>query len=153
MNFPIDYAERVYAGVLGKIIGVYLGPPIEGWTYERIMEQLGEIKYYVHDRHDLPLHNHQLVVTDDDISGTFTFLRSLADYNYSLDLTPAQIGQTWLNYIIENRTVLWWGGRGNSTEHTAYLRLKEGISAPRSGSMKLNGKVVAEAFQWRMRPH
>jgi hypothetical protein len=25
MNFPIDYAERVYAGVLGKIIGVYLG--------------------------------------------------------------------------------------------------------------------------------
>jgi hypothetical protein len=25
-------------------------------------------------------------------------------------LTPAQIGQTWLNYIIERRTILWWGG-------------------------------------------
>jgi ADP-ribosylglycohydrolase len=144
MSFPIDYAERVYAGVLGKIIGVYLGRPIEGWTYEHIVEHLGEIKYYVHNRHDLPLHNHQLVVTDDDISGTFTFLRALADYNYSLDLTAARIGQTWLNYIIENRTVLWWGGLGNSTEHTAFLRLKDGITAPRSGSMELNGKVVAE---------
>ncbi len=32
---PHDYAERVYAGVLGKLIGVYLGRPFEGWTYER----------------------------------------------------------------------------------------------------------------------
>jgi ADP-ribosylglycohydrolase len=144
MTFPLDYAERVYAGVLGKIIGVYLGRPFEGWTHEKIMADLGEIKYYVHDRHDLPLHNHQLVVTDDDISGTFTFLRALPDYDNSLALTPAQIGQTWLNYIIENRTILWWGGLGNSTEHTAYLRLKSGIPAPSSGSIALNGKVVAE---------
>jgi len=144
MNFPPDYAERVYAGVLGKIIGVYLGRPFEGWTYEKIMKELGEIKYYVHDRRDLPLHNHQIVVTDDDISGTFTFLRALPDYNNSLELTPKQIGETWLNYIIENRTILWWGGLGNSTEHTAYLRLKDGITAPSSGSMALNGKVVSE---------
>jgi len=144
MIFPPDYAERVYAGVLGKIIGVYLGRPFEGWTHEKIMANLGEIHYYVHDRHDLPLHNRQLVVTDDDISGTFTFLRALPDYDNSLALTPAQIGQTWLNYIIENRTILWWGGLGNSTEHTAYLRLKQGITAPRSGSMAVNGQVVAE---------
>jgi len=144
VTFPPDYAERVYAGVLGKIIGVYLGRPFEGWTHEQIMASLGEIKYYVNDRHDLPLHNRQLVVTDDDISGTFTFLRALPDYNNSLNLTPAQIGQTWLNYIIENRTILWWGGLGNSTEHTAFLRLKDGIAAPQSGSINLNGKVVAE---------
>ena len=43
MPIPIDYEERVYAGVLGKIIGVYLGRPFEGWTYERIMQELGEI--------------------------------------------------------------------------------------------------------------
>ncbi|HZM21093.1 MAG TPA: ADP-ribosylglycohydrolase family protein, partial [Anaerolineales bacterium] len=65
MKFPLDYAERVYAGVLGKIIGVYLGRPIEGWAYEQIMANLGEIKYYINDRNDLPLRNHQLVVTDD----------------------------------------------------------------------------------------
>ena len=71
-------------------------------------------------------------------------MRALEDYGCDPDLTPAQIGQTWLNYLIENRTVLWWGGLGNSTEHTAYLRLKDGVEAPRSGSMALNGKVVAE---------
>ena len=134
-----EYAERVYAGVLGKIIGVYLGRPFEGWTYDRIMAELGEITYYVHEQRGVPL-----VVTDDDISGTFTFLRALPDYGNSLDLTPAQIGQTWLNYLIEKRTVLWWGGLGNSTEHTAYLRLKCGIPAPQSGSIELNGPVVAE---------
>jgi ADP-ribosylglycohydrolase len=139
MSLPADYTERVYAGVLGKIIGVYLGRPFEGWTYERIMDELGEIYYYVHDRFDVPL-----IVTDDDISGTFTFVRALADYGYTRDLTPAQIGQTWLNYIIENRTILWWGGMCNSTEHTAFLRMKAGIDAPRSGSIGLNGKVVAE---------
>lgn len=139
MSFPPDYVERVYAGVLGKIIGVYLGRPFEGWTYDRIMAELGEIHYYVHERLQKPL-----IVTDDDITGTFTFLRALPDYGHPHDLTPAQIGQTWLNYIIEGRTILWWGGLGNSTEHTAYLRLKRGIPAPRSGSIELNGKVVAE---------
>jgi len=138
---PSDYTERVYAGVLGKMIGVYLGRPLEGWTYERIMADLGEINYYVNDR--VP-HRPPLIITDDDLSGTFTFLRALPDYGNSLDLTPAQIGQTWLNYIIENRTILWWGGLGNSTEHTAYLRLKNGIQAPESGSIALNGKIVAE---------
>jgi len=139
MAIPHDYTERVYAGVLGKIIGVYLGRPFEGWTYERIMAELGEITYYVNARRNVPL-----VVTDDDISGTFTFLRALPDYGNSRALSPEQIGQTWLNYIIERRTILWWGGLGNSTEHTAYLRLKHGIPAPRSGSMDLNGKVMAE---------
>lgn len=139
MTLPQDYLERVYAGVLGKIIGVYLGRPFEGWTYEQILDRLGEIHYYVHDRLGVPL-----VVTDDDISGTFTFLRALPDFGNTFDLTAEQIGQTWLNYLVENRTVLWWGGMGNSTEHTAYLRLKHGIPAPRSGSMALNGRVVAE---------
>jgi len=141
MDLPRDYAERVYAGVLGKIIGVYLGRPFEGWTYEAITEQLGEVWYYVNDR---IRHHPPLIVTDDDISGTFTFLRALEDYDYSPDLTPAQIGKTWLNYLIERKTILWWGGIGNSTEHTAYLRLKKGIPAPRSGSLELNGPIVAQ---------
>ena len=139
MPIPIDYEERVYAGVLGKIIGVYLGRPFEGWTYDLIMEHLGEINYYVHEKLDVPL-----IVTDDDITGTFTFIRALADYGNSRHITPAQIGRSWLNYIIEKETILWWGGMGNSTEHTAYLRLKAGIEAPDSGSIALNGKVVAE---------
>lgn len=141
---PLDYEDRVYAGVLGKLIGVYLGRPFEGWTYERITSELGEIDGYVIERTDLPLKTHTLVVTDDDIGGTFTFLRALPDHDYDPDLSPQQIGETWLNYLIERRTVLWWGGLGNSTEHTAYLRLKAGIPAPESGSAARNGRVVAE---------
>ena len=136
---PSDYCERVYAGVLGKIIGVYLGRPFEGWEYDRIIKDLGEIMYYVNEKLNKPL-----VVTDDDIAGTFTFLRAITDYGNRRDITPAQIGQTWLNYLVEKRTILWWGGLGNSTEHTAYLRLKQGVRAPLSGSMAMNGKVVAE---------
>lgn len=42
--FPThSYEERVYAGVLSKIIGVYLGRPLEAWTYERITAELGEV--------------------------------------------------------------------------------------------------------------
>ena len=139
MQLPQDYAERVYAGVLGKIIGVYLGRPFEGWEFARIERELGEITDYVHERLGVPL-----IVTDDDISGTFTFIRALEDFAGGADISAADIGRTWLNYLIEERTVLWWGGLGNSTEHTAYLRLKNGIEAPRSGSIALNTKVVAE---------
>ena len=60
------------------------------------------------------------------------------------DLGSEAVGRGWLNYLIENRTILWWGGLGHSTEHTAYLRLKSGIPAPRSGSAELNGPVTSE---------
>jgi hypothetical protein len=50
-----DYVERVYAGILGKIIGVYLGRPFEGWTHQRIQAELGEIWYYVNERLNVPL--------------------------------------------------------------------------------------------------
>jgi len=139
MSLPKDYEERVYAGVLGKIIGVYLGRPFEGWTHERIMAELGEITGYVHDRVGVPL-----IVTDDDITGTFTFYRALEDSGYDAEVSAEAIGRGWLNYIIEDRTILWWGGMGNSTEHTAYLRMKSGIPAPHSGSMALNTATVAE---------
>ncbi len=135
----LDYMERVYAGVLGKIIGVYLGRPFEGWTYQKIQEELGEIRGYINDYFGCPL-----VVTDDDLSGTFTFVRAVADHDFARSITAEQIGNTWLNYVLENKSTFWWGGFGNSTEHTAFLRLKSGITAPRSGSMAINGKTVAE---------
>ncbi len=141
MILPDDYLERVYAGVLGKMIGVYLGRPVEGWTHEKIRAELGSIDGYMHDRVEPPT---PLLITDDDLSGTFTFLRALPDYDNNPQITSAQIGQTWLNYLIENRTILWWGGLGKATEHTAYLRLKQGIPAPESGSMARNGAVIAQ---------
>jgi len=139
MPIPSDYEARVYAGVLGKIIGVYLGRPFEGWSNEKIERELGEVDYYVHDRLNAPL-----VVTDDDISGTFTFVRALAENGNDPALSAAQIGDWWRNTIIEDRTILWWGGMAMSTEHTAFLRLKAGLKAPDSGSIATNGALVAE---------
>ena len=139
MSIPSDYQDRVYAGVLGKLIGVYLGRPFENWRYRDILQKLGPIEYYVHDRLGDPL-----IVTDDDIAGTFTFPRALDDYGISADLSPEDIGKAWLNYIIEERSILWWGGAGNSTEHTAWLNLRRGIKAPESGSIATNGATVAE---------
>jgi len=138
-SLPEDYAERVYAGVLGKTIGVYLGRPFEGWSYEALTDRFGEIERYVHE--DL---GHPLIVADDDLSGTFTFLRALEDTSFPNRLKPEDVGENWLNYLIEGRTVLWWGGMGHSAEHTAYLRLKYGILPPESGSIARNGPIVAQ---------
>src|ERR1700693_2884652 len=124
-----DYSERAYAAVLGKLIGVYLGRPSEGWSYQRIISELGPIEDYVHERLACPL-----VVTDDDVAGTFTFIRALEDHGAGADITAREIGETWLNYIVENRAILWWGGDGKSTEHTAWLNLRRGGGGPARGA-------------------
>lgn len=131
--------KKVYSGVLGKLIGVYLGRPVEGWAYQDIRNRFNEVNNYVHKDLDLPL-----IVADDDISGTFGFFRALEDCRFKKDISAKDIGETWLNYIIEDKTILWWGGLGRSTEHTAYLNLKHGIPAPQSGSIAQNSKGVAE---------
>ncbi|KAK8108368.1 hypothetical protein PG984_014169 [Apiospora sp. TS-2023a] len=121
--------------------GVYLGRPFEGWSHRHILNQFGPIHHYVHDRLRQPL-----VVTDDDIAGPFTFIRAIEEHPSSCPDGPSseQIGKTWLNNVVEEQSVFWWGGKGISTEHTAYLNLKSGIAAPLSGAIETNGKTVAE---------
>lgn len=135
----LKYNEKIYAGVLGKIIGVYMGRPVEGWAYETIRSRFGTIDRYVAEETGAPF-----IVPDDDISGTFNFYRALEDNGYLAGITAEQIGEAWLNYIIEDKTVLWWGGLARSTEHSAFLRLKAGIKPPLSGSSEMNGKAIAE---------
>lgn len=141
MQTPIqDYEKQVYAAVLGKTIGVYMGRPFEGWWKGSIEEKWGSVDRYVNGDVGKPL-----VVADDDISGTFTFVKALSDWSGDVrNVDPAFFGETWRNYLIEGRTILWWGGVSLSTEHTAWTRLKQGIQSPESGSMKRNGKTVSE---------
>ena len=134
-----NYEKQVYAGLLGKVIGVYLGRPFEGWSKEAIQKKFGLIRNYVNAQCNMPI-----VLIDDDISGTLTFVRALADSGLYADTPPDFYGKTWLNYLFENQTILWWGGVGHSTEHTAFFRLKSGFPSPQSGSMELNGQVVFE---------
>ncbi len=135
-----NYEKQVYAGLLGKVIGVYFGRPVEGWKKTAIQEKFGKLlDHYCAEEQNVPL-----IVTDDDISGTFTFIRALKDSGLYADTPDRFFGDTWLNYLLEEKTILWWGGMFKSTEHTAYLRLKHGIHSPESGSMKLNTKIVSE---------
>jgi ADP-ribosylglycohydrolase len=136
IKIPSDYIEKVYAGWLGKVIGVRHGGNIEGWTYDRIERTFGEITTY--------LHQFKNFAADDDTNGPVFFLRALEDFTHTEDITAEQMGLTWLNYAPDGHGFFWWGGYGKSTEHTAYLNLKNGIMAPRSGSIAQNGPAVAE---------
>lgn len=135
-RLPQGFEEKVYSGWLGKVIGVRLGAPIEGWTYDRIRRTFGEITGYVR--------KYDLFAADDDTNGPMIFIRALEDYECSENLTAEHISYTWLNYIGDHHGTLWWGGYGRSTENTAYINLKNGIMAPRSGSVEQNGAAVAE---------
>jgi len=130
------YREKVYAGWLGKAIGVRFGAPIEGWTYETISANLGELDGYIEDLRG------KLFKPDDDTSFPLLLLRALVDFGPGV--TPEQIGETMLNYLADQRNTLWWGGYGVSSEHTAYLNLAHGIVAPGSGSVELNGRALSE---------
>src|SRR6202166_5382352 len=110
------FAEQTYAGVLGKLVGVYLGRAVEGWPYSAIQSTFGEIEYYVNDRVKWPL-----IVPDDDISGTFLFYRALEDNGYPTPIEARTIGDTWLNYSFRNATVFGWAGFGGAAEQTPEL--------------------------------
>lgn len=128
--------ERIYSGFIGKAIGVRLGAPVEPtiWSYERIRDTYGEVTEYLRDFKNF--------AADDDTNGPVYFIRALRDYG--LGATAEEVGKTWLNYAAEEHGMYWWGGFGNSTEHTAYQNLRAGIPAPQSGSIAQNGTTVAE---------
>ena len=132
------YLEKVYAGFLGMNAGIRLGAPVEPtiWTYDRIREAYGEITNYVKDYINF--------AADDDANGPVFFLRALLDDAKDRAPMPQDVARAWLNYAREGVGMFWWGGYGVSTEHTAYLNLKHGIEAPRSGSMEQNGATLAE---------
>ena len=133
-----DYLEKVYGGFLGMNIGIRLGAPVEPtiWTYERIRDTYGEITRYVKDYINF--------AADDDANGPVHFLRALNDDARDREPVAQDVARAWLNYAREGTGMFWWGGYGVSTEHTAYLNLKNGVPAPQSGSIAQNGKTLAE---------
>lgn len=135
-TLPADYAERVYAGWLGKCIGVRFGAPLENWTYEKIRDHLGELEWYA--REDRA----KIFKPDDDTAVPMILIRACQEYGTWP--TAEQMGDVLLNYVADQHGTFWWGGYGVSTEHTAYLNLANGIPAPRSGSIAQNGAIIAE---------
>ncbi|WP_181417927.1 ADP-ribosylglycohydrolase family protein [Ureibacillus chungkukjangi] len=135
---PNDYLEKVYASILAMNAGIRLGAPVEPpeWTAEMIQDVFGDITDYVKD--------YNVFSADDDANGPIFFIRSLLDHAKDRKLEPQDVAKTWLNYLREGLGMIWWGGDQISTEHTAYLNLKNGITAHRSGSIEQNGEILAE---------
>ncbi len=138
MPIQSDYLERLYAGFIGKNVGIRLGAPVEPaiWTYERIRDIYGDVRGYLK-----PYRN---FAADDDANGPVYFIRPLIEGDNARGLEAIDVERAWLDYAREGIGMFWWGGYGRSTEHTAYLNMKSGIHAPESGSIARNGATVAE---------
>ena len=85
-----EYLETTYASWLGKNIGIRLGAPVEGWTYEKIKE-----KYPIMDHYPV---DYGIFAADDDSNGPLFFVRALFDKN---EIEAEDIGNCFLNYIQE----------------------------------------------------
>lgn len=131
-----EVIEKIYAGWLGKIIGIRLGAPVESWTYEKIRNTYGSIDGYLVDYREF--------AADDDSNGPLFFLRALEEGGNGYEIKAADVAEALRNYAPFEHGFFWWGGYGTSTEHTAYLNLCHGIPAPRSGSIEQNGVAAAE---------
>jgi ADP-ribosylglycohydrolase len=135
MRLSVDeYIEKLYAGWLGKVIGVRFGAPIEGWTYQKIKDTFGELDGYTRYYHDFG--------GDDDTNVPLFLIRGLD--NFGPDLSPFEIGHCYLDFTPLGRPFFWLGGYGVSTEHTALMNLRAGMEPSRAGSAAQNGLVVAE---------
>ena len=130
--------EKLYAGLIGMDAGMRLGAPVENpfWTYERLQSYYSDIRGYLREQ--------RYYTADDDVNGPLIFVRALADNAMPETLAPETVGETWLNYTRRGMGMFWWGGEDVSTEHRAYINLRRGVKAPRSGSIEENGKTAAE---------
>ena len=61
--------ERIYAGWLGKVIGIRMGAPVEGWSSEEIQKKYGELWDYPVDYGNF--------AADDDSNGPVFLVRAL----------------------------------------------------------------------------
>jgi ADP-ribosylglycohydrolase len=133
-----NYLEKVYAGLIGMNAGIRLGAPVEpdAWTYERIKRVFGDLTDYVKA--------FKIFAADDDANGPYFLGRALLDDARDREMEAGDVAKAWLNYAREGVGLFWWGGYGVSSSHTAYMNLKRGIPAPRSGSAEQNGLTLAE---------
>ena len=134
-KIPSGYMEQVYAGWLGKIIGVRLGAAIEAWDFECIRQSFGELNDYP------AWYKH--FAADDDTTGPLYLFRALEEKKGDT-LTSQDVADAFLNYCADGHGFIWWGGYGTSTMHNAYVNLRSGMKPPQSGARETNGPVLSE---------
>ena len=127
--------KRIYAAWLGKNIGIRLGAPIESWSGPEVRKCYQPVTDYLTD--------YSQFAADDDANGPL-FFADVMKYHSVDDVTAQDMANNLLNVVPYEKGFFWWGGKGISTEHTAWLNLINHIDAPLSGSSKQNSRAVSE---------
>ena len=127
--------KRIYASWLGKNIGIRLGAPIESWTGTEVRKCYQPITDYLTD--------YSQFAADDDANGPLFFADVMKHHSID-DVKVQDMANNLLNVVPYEKGFFWWGGKGISTEHTAWLNLINHVDAPLSGSCKQNTKAVSE---------
>ena len=127
--------QKIYASWLGKLIGIRLGAPIENWLGKDVRKMYHPIRNYTVD--------YGQFAADDDANGPLFFVSVMEKYNLDT-ITVKAMGEHLLNVVGNHTGFFWWGGKGVASEETAWQNLMDGIEAPESGSIKTNGKALAE---------
>lgn len=128
-NIPSKIMAKIYGSVLGKIIGVRAGNPLEFLSDGTHILTSGELqrKYpYI----DTYIDKYRKVYADDDTNGFVFFAKIFDNIDDVSALTPSHAAEIILNYAAENRGFFWWD---NSTESKAFYNLIGGVPPEETG--------------------
>jgi ADP-ribosylglycohydrolase len=111
-----DYYNKVFGSWIGRVVGDFVGAPVEGRPYKLIMEKYGDITEYPE-----PINLDH--VNDDEM---YEIVALLAMEKHGINLTSQQIAQEWLNLLSREDNIF-------TAEIIAYNNLKAGVLPPNSG--------------------
>lgn len=124
------YISKIYGSVLGKIIGVRAGNPLEfvkenGTVLisEKLQKKYPYISTYIDKR--------RRIYVDDDTNGFVFFAKIFEKIDKVSELSPELAAEIILNYAAENRGFFWWK---KSTESKVFYNLIKGVTPKKSGS-------------------
>ena len=124
-----EYYNKVFGSWLGRVVGDFVGEPIEFMPYEKIKEKYGDIEYYLK-----PIDLNY--VNDDEM---YEICALVALEKHGIDLTAKDIAQEWLDRLYTFNF---------TAELIALKNLKRGIWPPESG---INNNFYFDAIGAQMR--
>ena len=124
-----EYYNKVLGSWLGRIVGDFVGAPVEFQPYSLIKEKYGDITYYPE-----PIELNQ--VNDDEM---YEICALIALEKHGINLTAKNIAQEWVNLLYKLNF---------TAEEVALKNLRNGIWPPESG---LNNNFYYDAIGAQMR--
>lgn len=110
-----EVIDKLYGGVLGKVIGNHVGIPVENQSSTAIIKEYPHITGYLWDLNGKTMH------PDDDLNGFFTFAEVLDKANSFDEITAKSLQETILDKVSYYRGFYWWDS--NNSETTGFENL------------------------------